>query len=114
MDPFGFALEHFDPIGRYRADENGLPIDASAQFQELSFDGALELGAVLRNEPSADACMVKNFYRYANATSDDTTDATLIGELATTLANRGYVWRDLLIDFVASNAFNSIAPTAAE
>jgi len=114
MDPFGFALEHFDPIGRYRADENGLPIDASGEFNGLVWDGALELGQVLRNDAGSGPCMIKNFYRYANGTPDDMTDAALVTELAGTLAERGYVWRDLLIDFVASNAFNSIAPTAPE
>lgn len=29
MDPLGFALENFDAIGRWRATEAGLPIDAS-------------------------------------------------------------------------------------
>jgi hypothetical protein len=40
FDPVGFGFEHFDEAGRYRADENGLPIDASGQT--LSYpDGAL-------------------------------------------------------------------------
>jgi hypothetical protein len=29
MDPIGLAFEHFDGIGRYRADDTGLPIDES-------------------------------------------------------------------------------------
>jgi hypothetical protein len=31
FDPIGFGFEHFDEVGRYRADEAGLPIDASGQ-----------------------------------------------------------------------------------
>jgi hypothetical protein len=114
MDPFGFALEHFDPIGRYRATENGLPIDATGEFGGVAFDGALELGNVLRNDANTPTCMITNFYRYANGTSDDVTDATLIGALGTTLAERSFVWRDLLVDFVASHAFTSISPEAPE
>ena len=45
MDPIGFAFEHFDGVGRYRIDENGLPIDAN--------------GSVVRNDtqsyPATDA-----------------------------------------------------------
>ena len=29
MDPIGFALEHFDAVGRYRQDDGGEPIDTS-------------------------------------------------------------------------------------
>ena len=40
FDPVGFGFEHFDEAGRYRADENGSPIDSSGQV--LSFpDGAM-------------------------------------------------------------------------
>jgi hypothetical protein len=31
FDPIGFGFEHFDEVGRYRADEVGLPIDASGE-----------------------------------------------------------------------------------
>ncbi len=32
MDPIGFALENFDAIGRWRTEEHGEPIDATAQL----------------------------------------------------------------------------------
>lgn len=32
MDPIGLAFEHFDGIGRFRADDNGLAIDVSGQI----------------------------------------------------------------------------------
>lgn len=28
LDPLGFALENFDPIGRFRQDDNGVPVDS--------------------------------------------------------------------------------------
>lgn len=48
FDPIGFAFEHFDEGGRYRATEAGLPIDATGTIRalqggELSFDGVEEL-----------------------------------------------------------------------
>ena len=39
FDPLGFAFEHFDEGGRYRADEFGLPIEAHG----VAYDGAREL-----------------------------------------------------------------------
>ena len=46
MDPPGFALEHFDPIGRWRDSDNGFPIDATGDIDGAPFDGAVELGRV--------------------------------------------------------------------
>src|ERR1043165_9180057 len=35
IDPFGFALEQYDPIGRFRAkDLGGRPVDASVQLKD--------------------------------------------------------------------------------
>jgi hypothetical protein len=111
MDPFGFALEHFDAIGRYRETENGLPINAATEFNGVPFDGAVELGAVLRDNAATTECFVENLYRYANGTPESETDEVLIEELVASLSEGGYVWRDLLVDFAASNAFTSLAPT---
>src|SRR5690606_35410142 len=33
FDPIGFAFEHFDEGGRYRADENGFEIDPTGYLQ---------------------------------------------------------------------------------
>ena len=32
MDPLGFALEHFDPVGRWRATDAGSPVDATGSY----------------------------------------------------------------------------------
>lgn len=107
IDPIGFALEHFDAIGQYRATENGLPIDATGTLDGVAFDGAAELGAALRQSPRALACLMSSFYRDANARADAKSDSAQIEALGQTLASGGYVWRDLVAEFVASDAFRS-------
>jgi mono/diheme cytochrome c family protein len=48
IDPLGFGLEHFDAIGRWRADDAGLPIDASGQLPSgEKFDGSEGLKRIL-------------------------------------------------------------------
>lgn len=111
MDPFGFALEHFDAVGRYREQENGLDIDAEATFGGDTFDGAVELGEVLFRNQNIASCFVKNFYRYANGTEDADVDQELVAGLAAGLEQKGYVWRDMLLEFAASHAFTSLAPS---
>jgi hypothetical protein len=108
FDPLGFALEHFDPIGQYRATENGLTIDATGAIDTINFDGGAGLGAALRQDPSAMSCMMSSFYRDANASVDATTaDAAQIATLVKTLATDTYVWRNLVADFAVSDAFRS-------
>ena len=62
-DPIGFGFEHFDEIGRYRADESGLPIDTTGYVLDLSgkklmtFDGATDLATQLAKDPDVTACV---------------------------------------------------------
>lgn len=107
FDPFGIALENFDPIGRYRETDEGLPIDASGEFGGRTFDGPAELGAMLAEDPAVQACLLRNFYRSANGRAEDDEDSTQIAAMAELLAANGYVWNDFLSDFVASDAFRS-------
>jgi hypothetical protein len=48
MDPIGFSLENFDLIGRYRASDGGIPIDASGQLVDgTKLDGPASLRRAL-------------------------------------------------------------------
>jgi hypothetical protein len=107
FDPLGLAMEHFDPIGQYRATENGLAIDATGTLDGMSFDGEAQLGSVLAQDPRVTNCLMRNFYRNVNGNVDDVADAAQVTSMVQTLATRGYVWRNLLADFVASDAFRS-------
>jgi Protein of unknown function (DUF1588)/Protein of unknown function (DUF1585) len=102
FDPLGFALEHFDSIGQYRATEDGLTIDATGALDGVAFDGEAQLGAALRQNPRAIACLMSNFYRDANGRDDAAADSAQIDALGQTLTSRGYVWRDLVTEFVTS------------
>jgi hypothetical protein len=112
IDPAGLALEHLDSVGKYRATENGIPIDATGTLDGVAFDGAVQLGTVLRENARVVPCLTSNFYRNANGVVDATADSAQIDALAQTLASKDYVWRDLVAEFVVSDAFRS-APAAA-
>jgi hypothetical protein len=115
FDPLGFALEHFDSIGQYRATEDGLTIDATGTLDGVAFDGEAQLGAALRQNAHAMTCMMSNFYRDVNGRLDAAPDSALIDTLGQALTSKGYVWRELVAEFVASDAFRSapVAPVTA-
>lgn len=107
FDPLGFGLEHFDSIGQYRATEGGLTIDATGTLDGVAYDGEAQMGAALRQSARAMTCMMNNFYRSANGRTDASADAAQIDRLTQTLAAKNYVWRDLVAEFVVSDAFRS-------
>jgi hypothetical protein len=63
FDPIGFAFEHLDQVGRYRADESGLPIDATGHVTDaqgvkvLEFDGLTALATGLAELPQVTDCV---------------------------------------------------------
>lgn len=51
MDPIGFGLENFDAVGRWREQENGLPIDATDKLVTgQTFSGAEELRKIIATD----------------------------------------------------------------
>src|SRR5690606_35201546 len=53
MDPIGFGLENFDGVGMFRLTENDVPLDTVSKLDNLGeFDGARELGGLLRDSPA--------------------------------------------------------------
>lgn len=67
IDPVGLALEHFDGIGRYRAQyENGLAIDATGLMPSGEMvDGLESLAAALTSDPQFLPCAATKFGTYA-------------------------------------------------
>jgi hypothetical protein len=112
FDPPGLALEHFDSIGKYRETEDGHPIDATGAIDGVAFDGLAQLGATLRNNAAVQSCMMGNFYRAANGLASAEDDAAQVAALSEALTAKGYVWRDFLTEFVASDAFRSVPAVA--
>jgi hypothetical protein len=112
FDPFGMSMEHLDAIGKYRATEGTLAIDSTGTLDGVAFNGEAEFGAVLRQNPRVMSCMMSNFYRAMNGVVEASEDTAQIDALGQTLAAKGYVWRDLVAEFVTSDAFRS-APAPA-
>lgn len=71
INPLGFALEGFDPLGRVRENDNGAPVDTADDFAGADFDGHFEnaeemLDVVVRSETVSD-CYLRNWFRFAMA-----------------------------------------------
>jgi hypothetical protein len=74
FDPLGFGFEHFDEAGRYRADEAGLPIDATGRALgypdgelAFTFDGQEDLATQLAGQAEIADCVSGLVAAYAFA-----------------------------------------------
>ena len=67
IDPFGFALEHYDAIGRWRDEDEGRPIDASGVLSDgTRFAGPVALkDLLLERKPAFARAVAKNLLVYA-------------------------------------------------
>jgi hypothetical protein len=66
MDPIGFGLENYDAIGVYRTQDGAAAVDATGTLPDgRSFNGAIELGNILANDPRFSLCATKKFMSYA-------------------------------------------------
>jgi mono/diheme cytochrome c family protein len=89
IDPFGFALEAYDPVGRLRAkDLGGLPVDARARLRDgTEFEGIDGLRTYLRTKKMD--VVVRLFCRrllgYALGRSVTLSDQPLIDEMVAEL-----------------------------
>lgn len=69
INPLGFAFENFDAVGRFRADEQGKPINAQGTYQtktgELTkFNNVRELATFLAGSEESHAAFVEQLFHY--------------------------------------------------
>jgi hypothetical protein len=105
MDPLGFAFEHFDALGAYRANEGGLPIDDSGTVDGHTFTGPRELAAVLRGMPEVTTCLTKQIYRYATGHLEIDGEAPVVAGIGARAQTAGNAFLDYLTATTMSDGF---------
>lgn len=105
MDPAGFAFENFDALGRYRELDNGLPVDATGQFEGQDFKGATQLIAYLVDAPATTRCVAKQAYRSAIGTVETASEEANIDTLSANYEAEDRAYRTLMREIVLHDAF---------
>jgi len=111
MDPLGFPLEGFDPIGRARVTDNGLPLDLSGDLDGQPLNGARELGEQVADSELLGRCVARRLYRYAGAHLELPGELPLLDALGE--AFNGPLERQLpalLIELIMSEGFREASP----
>lgn len=107
-DPIGFALEHFDSIGRFRQTDNGASIDATGDLDEFPFDGAQELSAVVVDHPKFPRCLATQWFRFSEARLESRADAPFLNSLGTKLAEDNFNFQNAILELTLSDEFRAI------
>ena len=73
INPPGFAFEHYDAVGKWRARDNGQAVDASGSLalggsEQLEFTDGIDLARQLAKSDRVRDCYVRQWTRYALGT----------------------------------------------
>lgn len=116
IDPIGFALESFDPIGSfrrsYRNDKGEVfsKVDTAGSLASgESFDDLKELKGLLLNRSDQFArCLVEKMLTYALGRELVFRDRPIVDDIVSQLIDRDYGLRDLVELIVTSEAFRDV------
>lgn len=109
MDPLGFAMENFDPVGRWRTKyRDGRPIDAGGTLNDgTQISGFKGLQAYLREQlPSFYQTTCSKLVGYALGRSELLTDRLLMEQMVSDV-ERGGGFAELAVRIVTSRQFRT-------
>jgi hypothetical protein len=104
-DPVGFSLEHFDAMGVYRETDHDLAIDDSGEIDGVSYQGEPGLGAMLRDHPALEPCLIRSLYGVAVGHSATDFDKATFQAMVDEFQANGARIRGLLAAIAASDGF---------
>jgi hypothetical protein len=110
MDGIGLGFEAYDAVGRWRTQDQGLPVDSSGTIigtKDLNgdFNGGVELATKMSSSAEVRGCVVRQWFRYANGRSEIPNDACTLGALNDAFDAKGHDLRELLVQITLSDAF---------
>ena len=107
MDPLGFAMEHFDAVGRWRETDGGAPINAEIELSGRTVNSPRTLREALLAEGDREfvRTVAEKMLIYALGRGVLHTDQPLLRRIADQLEQSGERWSTLVGTLVASEQF---------
>jgi mono/diheme cytochrome c family protein len=107
MDPVGFALENFDAVGAWRAQDAGVPIDASAQLADgTKVEGVAGLRKAILDRPEVFlGTVTEKLLTYALGRGLDYRDMPAVRRIVSTAGRDNYKFSALILGVVNSTPF---------
>lgn len=114
IDHVGFGFEAFDAAGHHRDTDNGKPIDASGDMNDVEaletgthapFGSLRDLGTILADSHAAKACFAKQTYRFAMGRLETAEDVCGLDELSAAFEQSGGDIQELWIQLTRLDEF---------
>ena len=108
LDPLGFALENFDPVGRWRADyENGVQVDSEGVlFRRHEFGGVVEFkDAILKEKERFVRALGGHLLTFALGRELAPADFPVLDEIVQKVSTEEYRMKALIKAVVQSEPF---------
>ncbi|CAN5222223.1 hypothetical protein BH10PLA2_BH10PLA2_14670 [soil metagenome] len=107
IDPVGFSLENFDAVGRWRATEEGQPVDAGGGLPDGSrFTGVNGLEAALLKRPEIFVeTLTEKLLTYALGRGVEYYDGPAVRDIVRQAKASDYRFADLILALVSSPPF---------
>ncbi len=106
MDPMGFALENFDGIGRWRDEDDGIPIETVTLLPDgTRIDSPQRFREVLLEGEEFVTTVTEKLLTYAIGRGVDYYDAPAVRRIVRDIAGDGYRWSSLVLAIVNSQPF---------
>jgi hypothetical protein len=108
IDPMGFALENYNPIGIWREKDGDVPVDAVGTLPDgTTFNGPGELKKILLTKYKSDfvRCLAEHLMTYALGRKVDYYDVSALREIVKAVERDGYRFSRLIVEIVKSHAF---------
>ena len=114
MDGIGFSFENYDPLGRYRTTENGVPIDSTGELMGADVAGDLEnaihLSEKLSQSRTVHDCVTQHWFEYSMGRKDwREEDYELLKYLREGFWSSGGNIPELIVNVVSSPAYRFIS-----
>src|SRR5437870_2096101 len=101
MDPLGFALEHFNAIGKWREDDDGAAINSAITLKGATIDSPQAFReALLRQGDEFIRTVTEKLLTYALGRGLDYTDAATVRQLVRDASRDDYRWSSLVLGIV--------------
>ncbi|MFE8603261.1 DUF1592 domain-containing protein [Archangium violaceum] len=110
MDPIGYGLENFNPVGAWRQKEevSGAQVDPSGELPGgVRFKDGVELRTLLESDPGLERCIAQHLLTYGLGRGPTSADACTLDDIASKARTSGGRLSDLILSVIRSEAFTS-------
>jgi hypothetical protein len=106
MDPLGFALEHYDAVGKWRENDQGAAINSTIEWSGRTVDSPKAFReALLTRSDQFVQTVTEKLMTYALGRGVDFVDAPAIRQIERDIAKNGDRWSALVLSVVNSAPF---------